>query len=185
MVALSALWLPILLSALLVWIASALVWMVLPHHKADFTALPNEDAVRGALRQNVTPGQYTVPYAQSSAAMKDPDFIRKCEEGPVGFLTIVRRGKPAMGKPMAFSFAYNVGIGILVAYLAGRTLSAGTDYLHVFRVVGTAAWLGYAGALFPGAIWFGQPWSTTWKTVADGLLYALLTAGTFGWLWPR
>jgi hypothetical protein len=35
------------------------------------------------------------------------------------------------------------------------------------------------------SIWKGQPWSMTIKEVIDGLVYALLTAGTFGWLWPR
>jgi len=35
------------------------------------------------------------------------------------------------------------------------------------------------------AIWRGQTWSMTIKEVIDGLVYGLLTAGTFGWLWPR
>jgi len=35
------------------------------------------------------------------------------------------------------------------------------------------------------AIWKGQPWSVTLKEIFDGLVYGLLTAGTFGWLWPR
>lgn len=185
MVALSSLWLPIILSAVIVWVASAVVWMALPHHKADFKRLANEDAVRNALRQqNVTPGQYTIPYAQGSAAMKDPEVIRKFEEGPAAFLTIVPSGKPAMGKPMVLSFVYYIVIGIFVAYVASRTLAPATEYLQVFRVTGTVAFLAYGGAVITEANWFGRPWSTTWKMVADALLYGLLTAGAFGWLWP-
>ena len=37
----------------------------------------------------------------------------------------------------------------------------------------------------PAAIWMGKPWSVAWKEVFDGLLYGLVTAGAFGWLWPR
>jgi hypothetical protein len=30
-----------------------------------------------------------------------------------------------------------------------------------------------------------MPWSIVLKESFDGLIYSLLTAGTFGWLWPR
>jgi hypothetical protein len=49
MVTIGALWLPILLSSIVVWVASALFWMVMPHHKSDFGKLPDEDAARQAL----------------------------------------------------------------------------------------------------------------------------------------
>jgi hypothetical protein len=55
----------------------------------------------------------------------------------------------------------------------------------VFRFAGTTAFLGYAFALAHDSIWFKRRWSTTVKFLFDGLLYGLLTAGTFGWLWPR
>lgn len=186
MVALTSLWLPILLSAVFVWMASAIIWAVLRYHDSDYKKLPDEDAVRSALRmQNVTPGEYLVPAAHGKEAMKDPDTIRKYEEGPVGFFRILPPGKPALGKPMALSFAFYVAVGIVVAYIAGRALTPGTEYLQVFRIAGTAAWLAYAGALIPDAIWFGRPWRSAWKGVGDALIYALLTAGTFGWLWPH
>ena len=75
-------------------------------------------------------------------------------------------------------------VGIVVAYLAGRTLAAGAEYLAVFRVAGTVSFVAYAGALFPASIWFGTPWSQTWKSVGDALVYALLTGGAFGAFWP-
>jgi hypothetical protein len=184
MVTIGSLWLPILLSAVLVWIASALVWMVLPHHKNEFRGVSDEEALRRALG-GLAPGWYRFPYAATREAWKSPEHRRKLEEGPVGFLTVLPRGVPSMKTSMALSFLYYVLVGIVVAYLAGRTLAPGTEYLAVFRVAGTAAWLAYGWAVFPEAIWFGRPWGSVAKHLADALLYALLTAGTFGWLWPR
>lgn len=185
MVTLGSLWLPILLSAVFVWIASALMWTVMPHHKTDWKKLPDEEALRGALKgQNLAPAQYSFPHAPDSAAMKDPEVVRKLQEGPVGVLTIWPSGMPTMGGKMAASFVYYLVVGAIVAYLAGRTVAAGAEYLAVFRVTGTVAWLAYAFGGIPDSIWFGRPWSTTVKILIDGLVYALLTAGVFGWLWP-
>ncbi len=117
--------------------------------------------------------------------MSSPEIVAKMKEGPVGFLTVLPSGEPAMGKNLAQWFVYSVVIGVLVAYLTGRTLGPGTHYLQVFRVAGTVAFLAYAGATPIASIWFGRKWSTTLKTAVDGLAYALLTAGTFGWLWPQ
>jgi hypothetical protein len=55
----------------------------------------------------------------------------------------------------------------------------------VFRIVGAVGFLAYAAGQVPAAIWMGKPWSVAAKDVFDGLLYGLVTAGTFGWLWPR
>jgi hypothetical protein len=185
MVTIASLWLPILLSAVLVWIASAIVWMALPHHKTDWKPLPDEEALRSALNaQQTGTGQFLVPFAASQAATKDPEYTRKRNEGPVGFLTLTPPGAEGMGGKMAGSFVYYLVVGVMVAYLAGRTLGPGTQYLAVFRIVSTTAWLAYAFAIVPESIWFGRPWSTTIKHMADGLAYALITAGTFGWLWP-
>ena len=186
MVTMTSLWLAILLSALIVWIASAIVWMVLPHHKKDFRELPDEEATRSALgSQNVQPGQYHVPHMASMSEMKQPEGQRKLAEGPVAFITVLRPGAPALGKKLALSFLYYVLVGIAVAYVATRLLAAGADYLAVFRLTGTVAWLAYSAAVIPDAVWLGRPWSVVAKQLADGLAYALLTAGVFGWLWPR
>ena len=37
----------------------------------------------------------------------------------------------------------------------------------------------------PNSIWWGKPWRNTCLEALDGVLYGLLTAGSFGWLWPR
>jgi len=86
---------------------------------------------------------------------------------------------------MGMWFVFCLIIGLFVAYLTGRTLPFGANYLVVFRVAGTAGFLGYGLGHISDGIWKGQPWSATIKEVIDGLIYGLLTAGTFGWLWPR
>ena len=185
MVTIGALWLPILLSATAVWVASALFWTVMPHHKSDWGKLPDEDAARQALTpQGLVPGQYSIPYALTHEDLQDPETIRKFEEGPVGILTVMPSGTPTMGSKITLSFVFYLVISTIVAYLVSRTLDAGADYLAVFRVTGTVAWLAYGTATVPDAIWFGRPWSGIVKGLLDALVFGLLTAGFFGWLWP-
>ncbi|MEE9463978.1 MAG: hypothetical protein V3W14_00205 [Candidatus Neomarinimicrobiota bacterium] len=185
MVTITSLWLAVLLSAIIVWVASFIIWTVLPHHKNDYRGLPDEDAALAALRgQDLAPGQYDFPHLASRSDMKNPEVVEKFTQGPAGFLTVVPRGVPSMGKPMVLSLVYFILVSICVAYLAGRILPAGTEYLTVFRVTGTTAWLAYGAAVVSDAIWFGRPWPSVIKTLADALIYGMLTAGVFGWLWP-
>ncbi|MBA2565510.1 MAG: hypothetical protein H0V09_08835 [Gemmatimonadetes bacterium] len=186
MVTIPMLWAPIVLSTVLVFLASFLIWSVLPWHKGDYRGLPDEEAVAELLRrQDVAPGQYSIPYAGSQAAMKDPEFVKRMEQGPVGFLTLTPPRAPGMGRSLGQWAAYVLLISLFVAYLASRTLAPDADYLRVFRVAGTVAVLAYSAAVIPSGIWFGRPWGNVWKDVLDGVVYGLLTAGTFGWLWPR
>jgi hypothetical protein len=103
----------------------------------------------------------------------------------VGLVTVMPKGEFPMGKTLAIWAVYLLAIGVMVAYVTGRTLAPDAHYLQVFRVAGTVAFLAYAGGHLPDAIWWGKPWSNAWKEVVDGLVYGLLTAGAFGWLWPR
>ncbi len=57
--------------------------------------------------------------------------------------------------------------------------------LVVFRFVAVAAFLGYALALWQFPIRYARSLTTTIKATMDGLAYALVTAGTFAWLWPH
>ncbi len=182
MLAIPSLWLPIVLSAALVWIASALVWTVLPHRRKEYRRLPDEDAARSALR--ASPGEYAVPYAGDAAAMKDPEHLRKMEEGPVAYVRVVPSGRPDMARPMIVSFLYYLVIGVVVAYLTSRTLDPGTHYLAVFRVAGAVAWTAHFFAAVPESIWFGKPWTSTAKLFVESLVYGLLTGGIFGSFWP-
>jgi hypothetical protein len=186
MVPLTALWLPILLSAVIVFIVSSIIHMALPIHKGDYRKLPDEDKVLDVLRTTgVTAGRmYMFPFC-SHKDMKSPEVVEKFKRGPVGMLTVRPSGAPAMGKFLAQWFLYCVVVSIFTAYLTGRTRVPGTQYLEVFRVAGTTAFLGYSLALIQNAIWKGEIWRVTLKHILDGFIYGLLTAGTFGWLWPR
>lgn len=183
MIPILSLWMPIVLSAVLVWVASAIVWMVLPHHKKDFAQLPDEAGVRAALK-GVPAGQYNLPHVADPKALDTPSEKAKFTDGPVGFLNVMPNGLPSMGRNLIITFLFYLVVGDCVAYIASRTLAAGTDYLEVFRITGTVAFIAYGFATIPDAVWFGRPWSSIVKGLADALLYGLLTGGAFGWLWP-
>jgi hypothetical protein len=184
MVTLVDLWMPILVAAVIVFLASSIIHMALRYHRSDYKGLPNEDAVRNAVGPAIAPGQYMFPYCADMKDMKSEAMQKKWETGPVGVLTTLKPGKMNMG-PMLFKwFLYTILISALVGYLAEITLERGATYMVVFRVVATAALLGYAGGSISQGIWLGRPWSTVTKDIIDGAIYAMLTAGTFGWLWP-
>jgi hypothetical protein len=186
MTGLAALWLPILLSSVIVFVASSLIHMVLPWHKSDYPKLPNEDQVMNALRPfGIPPGDYVMPRPAGQQGMRSPEFIEKMKKGPVVMMTVLPNGPTGMAKNLTQWFVFCLVIGVFAAYVSGRALPPGSPYLAVFRFAGVAAFLGYAGALWPMSIWFRRAWMTTIKATIDGLIYALLTAGTFGWLWPR
>jgi hypothetical protein len=186
MVTLGELWIPILLSAVLVFIASAIIHMVLKYHNRDYTRLPNEDAVRAALRAgNAAPAQYVIPYCTDMKDMEKPEMKQKYIDGPVAVLNLLRPGVPNMGKYLTQWFVFILVISIFIAYIAAYSTPRGVEYLHVFRIVGAVGFLGYGMGQIPESIWMGKPWKVTWKGAFDGLVYALVTAGTFGWLWPR
>jgi hypothetical protein len=184
----TSLWLPILVSAAFVFIASSVIHMMLPYHKSDFKKLPDEDGVMDALRKfAIPPGEYVLPHAGSAKAMTDPAFIEKRKKGPVGLFTVMTNGAPSMGPQLALWFVYCVVIGIFSAYVTGRALSLSPDapsYLVIHRFAGVTAFAGYGLALIQRSIWYRQPWSTTFKNLFDALIYGSLTGGVFGWLWP-
>ena len=185
MVPIFALWLPILLAAVFVFIVSSIIHMLLPYHKSDFSGLPDEEKVMDDLRKyNIPPGEYHMPRAESTKEMSSPEYIEKMKKGPVAFMTVVENGPPNMGSSLILWFVYSIVVGIFAAYIGGRALGPGADYLAVFRFVGTTAFFAYTVGLWQNSIWYKRKWSTTIKNTADGLIYALVTAGTFGWLWP-
>jgi len=185
MVSILSLWLPILLSAVVVFVVSSVIHMFLGYHANDYARLPAEDEVMGALREfRIPPGEYVMPYAGSGTAMKSAEFVEKANRGPVAFMTVRPNGIPGMGANLALWFLYAVIVGVFSAYVAGRAVGPGADYLSVFRFVGATSFIAYTVAGWQDSIWFNRAWSTTLKNTFDGLVYALLTAGTFGWLWP-
>jgi hypothetical protein len=182
MVSLVSLVVPILLSAVFVFVASSLIHMVLGYHSNDFGALPNEEAVRPVLR--APPGDYAIPHASGMAEMKSPEHVRKLEEGPIAFITVAPAGSWSMGASLAQWFLFCVVVSVFAGYIAGRALAPGAHYLEVFRFAGATAFAGYALGIWQQTIWYRRNIVSTLKSTFDGLIYALLTAGTFGWLWP-
>jgi hypothetical protein len=186
MVAISALWLPILLSAVIVFVVSSIIHMATPWHKDDYPKMPNEDKVMDALRPfAVPPGDYMVPRPSSVQEMRSPDFLEKMNKGPVLVLTVMPNGPVPMTKSLVLWFLYSAVVGFFAAYVASRALPIGAPYLRVFQFVGVTVFVGYSVALWQMSIWYRRAWNTTIRATIDGVIYALLTAGVFGWLWPR
>jgi hypothetical protein len=185
MVSVTELWLPILLSAVFVFIASSVIHMVLGYHKGDYRKVPDESGVADALRRfNIPPGDYCLPRADSMADMKNPAFVEKINKGPVLLMTVLPNGQWAMGAQLTQWFLFSALVSVFAAYIAGRAVAPGGSYLEVFRFAGCTAFAGYALGAIPASIWYKKNWGTTLKSTFDGLVYGLLTGGTFGWLWP-
>ena len=186
MVPLSALWLPILVSALIVFVASSIIHMAPLWHRNDYPAPPDQDAATAALRPlNIPPGDYMIPRAPNMAEMKKPEFQDRMNRGPNVIMTVLKPGPLAMGPTFVQWFIFIIVVSIFSAYVASRAVGPGQDYLDVFRFAGTTAFLAYSMAVWPLTIWYHRGASYAIKDTVDGLIYGLLTAGTFGWLWPR
>ncbi len=185
MVPLVDLWLPILVSAGFVFIASALSHTVLTYHRSDLRPVPAEAEVMEALRKfGIPPGDYVMPHAASPDAMKSPAYREKLARGPVMTATVMKSGPLTLHTQLMQWFVFCVVVSILAAYVAGRAAGPGTEYLVVFRFAGTTAFIAYCVSQWSDTIWYKRSWTTALKNTADGLAYGLLTGGTFGWLWP-
>lgn len=186
MTGLHALWLPVLLSSVFVFVVSSIIHMASPWHKSDYPKMPNEDKVMDALRLlSIPPGDYMVPRPSSRQEMRSPDFAEKVKRGPVVVLTVMPPGPMSMSRSLVLWFLYSAVVSLFAAYVAGRALPPGADSLSIFRFAGVTAFVGYALALWQMSIWYGRSWTTTIKATVDGLIYAALTAGAFAWMWPR
>lgn len=185
MTGLDTLWIPILASAVIVFAASSIIHMAPLWHRNEFPAVPGEDGVMAALRPfQIPPGDYMVPRAASMKEMEAPAFIEKTTNGPVMVLTVLPNGVLTMGKSLALWFVYVLIVSVLAAYVVGTAAAPGTPYMQIFRLTSVTAFIGYAAALWQMSIWYGRAWSITLTATLDGLIYALLTGGVFGWLWP-
>jgi hypothetical protein len=186
MVSVTSLVIPVLLSAALVFVASSLIHMLLPIHRNDFRKVPNEDALLDALRGlDIPPGDYVVPHPGSPEGMKKPEFQEKIKKGPIVVMTLSKGGSISMGTNLLLWFLFSVLVGLGSGFIAQSVLHPGASYHTVFHLVGVTAFMGYSLALLQNSIWYKRNWGATLRSMLDGLVYGLLTAGTFGWLWPR
>ena len=185
MVPLMSLLVPILVASVLVFIASSIIHMATPLHKGDMKRVPNEDGVMSALRNfNLAPGDYAMPLASSMSAMGTPEFQAKMAAGPVVMMTVRPSGKFTMTPNLIQWFIYSIAVSLIAGYVAGVALAPGADYVKVFQIAGCVAFVGYSMGLPQASIWGGKNWGTTLRGMFGGLIYGMLTGGTFGWLWP-
>lgn len=186
MVSIMSLWLPILVSAVIVFLASSVIHMFMSYHYSDFKKAPDEDKLLDALRNfNLAPGEYHAPRPSGRKEMMSEPFKARMAKGPSVLLTVWPSGPPQMGKTMGLWFVYTIIVGVFAAYIAGRALGPGVPYLSVFRFVGFTAFACYSVSGWSDSIWYQRSWRRTFWNTFDGLVYGLLTAGTFGWLWPQ
>jgi hypothetical protein len=179
------LWLPILLSTVFVFIASCVIHMVVPIHKADYKGVSDEPRLLDAVRaQNLAPGEYYFPWCATMKEMGKPEFVQKRMQGPVGLLTLMQPGPPGMGKNLVQWVLFTLVIAIFTAYVGMLALVPGAEFMPVLRVTATVAWMAFGPAYVHSSIWKGLSWSIAFKFLFDGLVYALVMGATFAWLWP-
>ncbi|MEP7065872.1 MAG: hypothetical protein ABI889_07575 [Gemmatimonadota bacterium] len=182
----TALWLPILLASLLIFIASSIIHMASPWHKSDYPKLSNEDQVMDALRPlALTPGDYMMPRPASMADMKSAEFRAKVERGPKVIMTVMPTATLSMTRELSLWFAYLIVVNILTAYVAAHALLPGAPFRAVFRFAGLVSFIAYASALWQLSIWYSRSWGITFKATMDSLIYGVITAVTFAYLWPH
>jgi hypothetical protein len=182
---LASLWLPIVLSGVFVFIASALINMLFKFwHAPDYRGFTNEDEIRAAIRSGnpAAPGQYALPYCRPEA-MKDPAMQEKFKQGPVGMVYLRRSGVMNMSASLLQWFLFCLLVSLFCALIA-LVLPAGADRHQVFHTVALAALMGHAFGCFTDGIWRGLPWKAAFKYMLDGVIYAVITGATFMWLWP-
>jgi len=172
------------LSSVFIFIASSVIWMVLPYHKADIRKLPDESGFLSALKsQNIPAGVYMWPNCCDSTEMKSDDFKQRYDAGPWGSINVLAK-KPNFARNMLLTFVFYLVVGVFVAYITSEARPFGANYLSVFQVAGATAILAYCAGGIPGAIFMGTPPRFIMTSLLDGVIYGLITAGTFGWLWP-
>ena len=180
------LWLPIVASAIGVFVASSIVHMVLKYHNTDYRRLPNEEEARATLRSSAAaPGMYFVPHMADMKEMQKPENVQKFVEGPIAMITIRPTGKPAMGAPLAQWFVLNVFVSVVAAYLASKMVPAGASFLAICRPVATVTFMSYAAGSISSGIWYGRTWPAVVKELVDAAIYAAVAACIFAWLWPK
>jgi hypothetical protein len=176
---------PVLASAVAVFVVSSILHMALRYHRADHKQLPGEEAVREALgKQNAAPGIYMTPFCNDMKEMSAEVMQAKFKKGPVAIVTVLPNGMPAMGKLLGLWFGFCVLASFIAAYIARHTLAPGADGMKVMQITGAVAFAGYGLGQISDSIWKAQPWSNTTRFLIDSLIYGVVTGVVFKLLWP-
>jgi hypothetical protein len=186
MISFSQVWLPILLSAVAVFVASSIIHMASPWHKNDYPKLVNEDAVMAAMHPlAIPPGDYSFPRPVSMADMKSPAFMERLNRGPNVIMTVLPNGYRPMGPIFVQWFVYLLFVSALAAHVAARGLPANAPGAHVFHETALVTFGAYALGLWQLSIWYSRSWSITLKSTVDAAIYAVITGLVFQLMWPR
>jgi hypothetical protein len=182
----AALWLPILVAAVAVFVVSSIIHMTPLWHKTDYPRYGSEDRVLDALRPlNIPPGDYFMPRPSSPAEMRSPEFMEKVKRGPSVLMTVMPPWSGSMASNLSQWFVYCLLVTVFAAYVTGAALPTGTATAGaICRFAGTTAFIGYAVALWQMSIWYRRAWTMSLKATFDGIIYAAVTCGVFIWLWP-
>lgn len=186
MSALTTLWMPVIVTAIAIFIASSLIHMVFKWHNSDYRPLANEDAVRAALSSG-TPalGLYAVPYCTDMKEMGSESMMKKLNEGPNAYITVRPNGMPNMGTMLGQWFLLTLVVAAMVAVATagaigpGSANAAGAGYL-----AGMMTFLAYFVGSLCNSVWMGKTWGSTAKDAGDALIYGVITGTIFLKLWP-
>ena len=174
----------ILASSVVVFVASSITHMILPHHKKDWSKLPDEEELLEFIRsKNVPRGQYMFPACDDWNELKDPEKLKHYKAGPHGTVR-VWAGVPNMGRNLGLTFLSYIIIGVCVAYLGTMALPTGSSFMLVFRFTGTAAVMAYTFGYIGDTIWYGQPLKPFLHDLADSIVFGLITGVVFALMWP-
>ncbi len=186
MLSLAQLWLPIVASAIGVFVASSVIHMLLKYHNSDYRRLPNEDEVRASLKSSANaPAIYFVPHMMDHKEMQKPENVQKFVDGPIALVTIRKPGAPTMGPYLAQWFLLTLFVSVISAYLASKMLGPGSSFLGICRPIATVTFMSYAVGAISNGIWYGKPWGVVAKELLDAVIYAAVAACIFAWLWPK
>ena len=177
-----ALWLPILVATVVLWVLSFVAWVVLPHHFGDFKKLDSENEMMELVKQaNIPAGNYMFPYSGTKPEQDSKEYQDRYTEGPRGTLNVYNM--PNMGINMAQTILYFLITSLTIACITNVACPAGdaeTDFMKVFRIAGTIGVLTYASSGVLHKIWFK---AKQWTDMLDGAVYGVALGLIFAALW--
>lgn len=177
---LTSLIVPIILSAIALFFASFLSWMVIQLHRRDWIKLAKEEQFLSTMQElDVPQGNYMFPGCDSPAEMKTEEYQHKWENGPRGIITVFP--KVSMGKKLGMTIVYYFIVSFCLAYLSTLAISPGAEFEVVFRFMATAGFLVFLSSVVQHSIWFHI---RIVGHIIESILYAIILGLIFGLLWP-
>jgi hypothetical protein len=175
----SLIW-PILISTVVLFVASLVSCIALGLHKKDWVKLAKEDELMAAVKKGDVPvGGYMFPGCEHMKDMASDAFQEKYNAGPRGLLTVL----PVMnmGLVLGLMFVYFLVVSVGLAYLASVALPRGSTFAAVFPFVFVAGLMTFLAGIVAHSIWFRV---RIVGHVIDSIGYAALTAAIFAAMWP-